>query len=191
MPALEDYECFLRPLETSGLPYCITGSIAAGIYGEPRMTADIDLVLLLTVRDIARFRSVFPEEKFYLPPAEVLAFESARTHRGMFNLIHQDRQVKADVFVAANDPLHAWALKMRRRIELPGGPTWVAPPEYVILRKLESYREVPQDKHLRDIAFMLDVTPLDSGFLDVQLDRLGLRAQWEEATGAAPDAGSG
>ena len=36
---------FLQPLETLGLPYCITGSVAASVYGEPRLTADIDVVL--------------------------------------------------------------------------------------------------------------------------------------------------
>ena len=38
---------FLEPLEALGLPYCITGSVAASVYGEPRLTADIDVVLLL------------------------------------------------------------------------------------------------------------------------------------------------
>src|SRR3977135_2918061 len=35
---------FLEPLERLGLPYCVTGSVAASVYGEPRLTADIDVV---------------------------------------------------------------------------------------------------------------------------------------------------
>ena len=34
-------------LETSGFEYLVTGSIASIVYGEPRLTHDIDLVLHL------------------------------------------------------------------------------------------------------------------------------------------------
>ena len=34
----EPIAAFIGPLEVLGLPYCVTGSIAASIYGEPRMT---------------------------------------------------------------------------------------------------------------------------------------------------------
>jgi hypothetical protein len=189
MPELEDFRCFLRPLEASGLPYCVTGSVAAGVYGEPRMTADIDVVLLLRIADLALFRSIFPEDDFYMPPIEVLAMETNRAHRGMFNLIQQARLVKADIFVAARDPLHAWALKMRRRIDYEGEKIWIAPPEYVVLRKLESIREAPQHKHFRDIAFIVKTTLLDHAFFDAQLDRLGLHAQWKEAQAGVREMG--
>jgi hypothetical protein len=32
-------------LDTAGIPYMVTGSIAASHYGRPRMTRDIDLVV--------------------------------------------------------------------------------------------------------------------------------------------------
>ena len=98
----------------------------------------------------------------------------------MFNVIHHASQFKADIFVAAMDPLHRWALQHRRRIELSGNlQTWVAPPEYVILRKLEYFRESSHKKHLRDVRFMLAATPeLDQPFIDAQMARLGLQAQW-------------
>ena len=79
----------------------------------------------------------------------------------MFNLIHHQSQFKADIYLAARDPLHSWALEHRRRIDLAGAGAWIAPPEYVILRKLEFLREGGSDKHLRDIRFILAATPLD------------------------------
>ena len=36
---------FVDPLERLGLPYCVTRSVAASVYGEPRLTADIDVIL--------------------------------------------------------------------------------------------------------------------------------------------------
>ena len=43
MPAPSPLALFLEPLERLGLPYCVTGSVPASEYGEPRLTADIDI----------------------------------------------------------------------------------------------------------------------------------------------------
>ena len=178
MPARSPLAPFLEPLERLGLPYCITGSVAASVYGEPRLTADIDVVLLLATQDVARLRAAFPEAEYYVPPPETLLIEASRAARGMFNLIHHATQFKADIYLAARDPLHAWALEHRRRIDLEGTGAWIAPPEYVVLRKLEFLREGGQDKHVRDIRFILAATELDLKFVEAEVARLGLRVQW-------------
>lgn len=36
---------FVTPLEALGLQYMVTGGVASVIYGDPRFTRDIDLVL--------------------------------------------------------------------------------------------------------------------------------------------------
>ena len=178
MPARSPLAIFLEPLERLGLPYCVTGSVAASVYGEPRLTADIDIVLLLRTRDIPALRAAFPEVDYYVPPEETLHLEAARQVRGMFNLIHHASQFKADVYVAASDPLHAWALEHRRRIDLEGSQAWIAPPEYVILRKLEYLREGGQDKHVRDIRFILAATRVDRAVLAAGVARLGVQVEW-------------
>jgi hypothetical protein len=43
--ALDLIPLFVEPLERSAFPYMITGSVAAMIYGMPRLTHDVDLVL--------------------------------------------------------------------------------------------------------------------------------------------------
>lgn len=116
---------------------------------------------------------------FFTDPVEVLIGETRPGRRGRFNLIHQATQFKADIFVAVSDPLHHWALKHRRREDMQGGEVWLALPEYVILRKLEYFREGGRDKHRRDIAFMLACTVVDRAFLDVQIERLGLHEPWK------------
>lgn len=173
---------FLGPLEHLGLPYCVTGSVAASVYGEPRLTADVDVVVLLKVQDISALRSVFPDDGYYVPPDETMKLEISRGSRGMFNLIHLESQFKADIYLAARDPLHAWALANRRRVELDNGSMWLAPPEYVIVRKLEYLREGGQDKHVRDLRFMLAATPVDLTWIESAVERLGLRPQWERCT---------
>ena len=178
MPAPSPLAPFLDPLERLGLPYCITGSVAASVYGEPRLTADIDVVLLLGSQDIGALHAAFPQTGYYVPPDETLRIELARSSRGMFNLIHHASQFKADIYLAASDPLQRWALEHRRRIDLQGSGAWIAPPEYVILRKLEYLREGGSDKHVRDIRFMLAATAVDLSFVEANVTRLGLQEQW-------------
>ena len=67
------------------------------MYGEPRLTADIDVVLVLGERDIPALRAEFPESDFYVPPEETLRLEAARSSCGMFNLVHHASQFKADI----------------------------------------------------------------------------------------------
>jgi hypothetical protein len=178
MPAPSPFAPFLDPLERLGVPYCITGSVAASVYGEPRLTADIDVVLLLGTEDLAALRAAFPDDAYYVPPDDTLRLELARSSRGMFNLIHHASHFKADIYLAGRDPLHAWALEHRRRIDLEGSGAWIAPPEYVILRKLEFLREGGSDKHARDIRFILAATAMDSPFLEAEVARRGLGEQW-------------
>lgn len=85
MPAPSPFATFIEPLERLALPYCITGSVAASVYGEPRLTSDIDIVLVLRPRDIAALQSAFPDSEYYVPPAETMREAVARNAGGMFN----------------------------------------------------------------------------------------------------------
>ena len=60
---------------------------------------------------------------------------------------------------------------------------WIAPPEYVIIRKLQYHREGGSEKHLKDIAGMLT---LSSGqivypLLEEMVSRHSLEKEWQKA----------
>lgn len=160
-------EPFIVRLERLGLPYFVTGSTAGIIYGEPRMTHDVDIVVALLPRDVHAFVEAFPLEEFYCPPEDVLAIEVRRGQRGHCNLIHHDTGFKADVYIAF-DELHRWALAHRRMISLDGLSISVAPVEYVIVRKLEYFRGMLEVSH----------AGIDRPFLEEWIARLGLTAEW-------------
>jgi hypothetical protein len=172
---------FVTPLEKAGISYMITGSIASSIYGEPRNTLDIDLVVILEKHQVSQLPALYPENDFYLPPFDVIAIEARREAHGHFNIIHHNTGLKADIYLSRNHPSLPWALQNIRRVETPSSPINLAPPEYVILHKLEFYREGGSEKHLRDIAGMIEQQELDQEFLDHAIRQLGLEPQWQAA----------
>jgi hypothetical protein len=159
----------------------ITGAVAAVIYGEPRFTRDLDVVVDLRPGDAHRVVSAFPGDRFYTPPPEVVEQEAARPLHGHFNLIHHGTALRADCYVAGIDPLHKWAITRRIRHDVRAVGVWVAPIEYVILRKLEWYRDGGASRHLDDIRAMLRVSGgnLDRAALDAWVTRLGLENEWK------------
>ena len=185
MPEPSLFEPFVSRLERLGIPYFVTGSTAGIVYGEPRLTNDVDIVVALSLGDVPAFVAAFPLDEFYCPPEEVLALEVRRGQRGHCNLIHHDSGFKADIYIAF-DELHRWALGHRRAVDIEGLRMSVAPVEYVILRKLEYFREGGSEKHLRDIRGMLEVSApqIDHELLEQWIARLGLAAAWNRAAGA-------
>ncbi len=176
---------FTQPLEEANIRYMATGSVASMLYGIPRFTHDLDLVIELAGQQIEAIVHAFPLESFYAPPAEVMQVESHRPYRGHFNIIHHDTGLKADIYVHGRDLLQAWGLAHKTRIELPDGQgMWVAPPEYVILRKLEYYREGQAEKHLHDIRGMLDISGdiIDHTIIREWVERLELLKQWTQVS---------
>ena len=180
MGDLDPATIFAPRFNALGAPWAATGSIASMIYGEIRVTHDIDIIILLDGEAITALERVFPEDEFYRPPRDVVEIERARDRRGHFNIIHSESGYKADVYLSADDPLHAWALRNRRSVDIGETPLWLAPPEYVILHKLEFYREGGSEKHLRDIRGMLAVTEIDRGLLEQEITKRHLTDVWRQ-----------
>jgi hypothetical protein len=184
MPEPELFLLMVRPLNRAGIRYVIGGGVAAIFYGEPRLTNDVDVVVFLKPTDIGRLPEVFPPVEFYLPPPETIAVEVAREQRGHFNIIHLDTSFKADMYLTGRDELNAWAFRRQRLIRYEGETLVLAPPEYVIVRKLEFFREGGSEKHLRDIRSMLAVSgdEIDRAELGEWIRGRGLEAEWKQVT---------
>ena len=183
MPSLDPILIFTRAFEALGLRYMVSGSVAAIYYGEPRLTNDVDIIVFLASDDTVRLAEAFPPDRFYCPPLEVIQMEARRAQRGHFNLIHHETGFKADIYTGGRDELHAWGIENTTLVKLGEDELRLAPPEYVIIRKLQFYREGGSSKHLRDILAM--VNGLGPQWDRRQLDELvasyGLQSAWWEA----------
>jgi hypothetical protein len=188
VPQAELFLRFVRPLNRAAIRYVVSGSVAATFYGEPRLTHDVDLIVFLNSMDARKLVAAFPSTDFYVPPMEVILSEAARDRQGHFNLIHQATGFKADFYPAGRDELNAWAFRGKRALELDGEPIVLASPEYVIVRKLEYYREGRSEKHLRDIRAILAVSSdqLNRAELSEWIQRQGLESEWRLVSPTSP-----
>ena len=165
-------------LDRLGCERFTTGSLASMVFGEPRFTNDIDIVVRMDERQARLLSGAFLGDEWYV--SVEAAAEAARS-RGMFNIIHVPSGLKADIIVAEGSAFDASRFARVRRIELPDGRVEpFSSPEDVILKKLEFFREGGSQKHLRDIASMIAVQgapALDWRYLEDWAARLGITDQ--------------
>ncbi len=168
-----------QTLESNNIPYMIVGSMASMVYGEPRLTHDIDIVLNILPSDGLKFADLFKLKDYYCPPPEII--NSEITHKGQFNLIHQETQIKIDLIIRKNTSHSIEEFDRRQKITFwDNQEAYIAQPEDVIIKKLSYYREGGSPKHISDIRGILANTEIDTDYLNKWVDELQLQKQFNE-----------
>ncbi len=171
---------FIVPLEKAELSYMVTGSVVSIAMGEPRLTLDVDLVIALSDQEHTQICRCFSDEQYYSPPDDVILRE-IHAKKGFFNVIHHETGMKAVFFMSGRGWLHNWGLENRKRCKVGDLDFWIAPSEYVIIRKLEYFKEGGSSKHLRDIYGLVKIDEsIDMNWLMKEIAERGLLAEWEQ-----------
>lgn len=140
-------------LEKTGLRYVIGGSVATSVYGEPRSTLDLDLMIEADLdavqRLVAELRSGFYVE-------EEDAFRAVRDSAS-FNAIHLASAMKVDFFIAEAGDGTRRQMDRRRAIDIGGRALWFYAPEDIVIRKLMWFRlgGEQSERQWRDILGVL------------------------------------
>ncbi|TKS61881.1 MAG: hypothetical protein EWM72_00006 [Nitrospira sp.] len=164
-------------LEAAGIPYMLTGSMAANFYTTPRMTRDIDLVIELSEEDISRIVRLFQDE-YYVDQDMV---QQAVRNRSMFNMIHNTLVVKVDCVVRKDSEYRREEFARRRPVTIAGQQVSLVAPEDLILSKLDWAKESRSQMQLDDVRNLLrSVQGLDRVYLNHWAERLGLAALYQE-----------
>src|SRR5260370_9754029 len=87
-------------LNSSGIAFMLTGSMAMSYYATPRMTRDIDIVVALEREHIGTTSSLFGSD-YYISQESVA---DAVRRKSMFNIIHFESVIKGDLIVLKNTP---------------------------------------------------------------------------------------
>jgi len=165
-------------LDEAGVQYMVTGSTASSLYGAPRATRDLDLVIDPTPSSLRRFIDGLPRSRFYVDPEA--AAEALRS-RGQFNLIEHGTGWKVDLIVRRDRPFSVSEIRRRRPQTLLGTRASVATAEDVVIAKLEWARAGDSERQLRDCAAILDTQgdALDRHYIERWVRALGLEEGWE------------
>ena len=158
-------------LESAGIAYMLTGSVAMSIYAEPRMTRDIDIVVELSTNDARLVCELFAPD-YYVSEEAV---RSAISERRMFNLFSLPHLVKVDLIVLRDDEFQHHEFARRERRELGGTAAWVIGKEDLILSKLVWAAPSESAFQLRDVEKLL-ASGADEAYLDQWGARLGVDA---------------
>jgi hypothetical protein len=176
----------LDALDKSRVPYMIAGSVAAMLYGEPRMTNDMDVVVELGQDQVDQFLSHFGGDDYYAPSGDAVRSTIARG--GAFNIIHVPSASKVDIIVRRRTDFAEHEFSRRQRLPFTEQfEASVATPEDVIVSKLLFYTQGRSDKHLTDIAGVLRLSAgrIDLQYVESWVVRLGLQDAWHAATRCA------
>ena len=165
-------------LDGAGIAYMVTGSMAAGYYGQPRMTRDVDIVVQLQPGDPERLEAL-------LSDAFLMSGDTARAamaHETMFNAIHREAFVKVDFVIRKSAAFRIEEFGRRRRVELDGHAMWMVSAEDLILAKLAWATGSGSDVQARDVRAVIAVQRhrLDWDYLETWAATLGLTAALED-----------
>lgn len=165
-------------LESAGIPFMVTGSVAMNYYAQPRMTRDIDLVVALNETQSEDFFRLF-ESDYYLDRQNVT---HAISRHGMFNLIHSNAVIKVDCVVLKPDAYRQEEFARRRQINLGDFKTWIVSREDLILSKLFWAKDSKSEMQLGDVRNLLS-TDCDMEYLRSRAKTLNVDALLEEMLG--------
>jgi len=165
-------------LNTSGIAFMISGSVASSIHGQPRATNDIDVIIDATPESLNRFLKSIQGEWYVSVPAAAQAMRD----RTMFNVIDAEKGWKADLIVRKDRPFSATEFSRREIAEVLGSRVPVVTVEDSILSKLEWSRESDSESQYKDALSVacLNRTNLDRAYLRNWAAQLGVDESLEK-----------
>lgn len=167
----------VKRLESAGIPYMITGSIAANFYTTPRMTRDIDIVMEVEEKDTEILFSLFFND-FYVNKDSI---KNAIRTKQIFNIIHNEGIVKVDFIIRKDSNYRKIEFKRRRSMVFEGLKIHIASPEDLILSKLFWAKESLSEMQIRDVRNLLKtVHNLDINYIEKWVRELGLEEVYNE-----------
>jgi hypothetical protein len=122
-------------LDSLRISYLTGGSIASSIYGVPRATQDIDLVIDLPQGKVQSFVIALQPDFYIDSDAVANAVETGSS----FNAIHYKTVQKIDFFIRGKDEYAAEEMRRRLKIAIDESEqqtVFIASPEDIILQKL-------------------------------------------------------
>lgn len=157
----------VKTLNKLKIPYLVTGGIAVLVWGRPRFTADIDIVVELDRKNanlLGDALMALGQAGYIDSGAVARAIES----EGEFNFIHGETGVKVDFWVfRKNDDFDVSRFERRKVETIAGERVYFISPEDLILTKLKWHKESGSARQMEDVESILKISggKLDLSYL--------------------------
>lgn len=143
-------------LESLRIPYLVTGGMAVFVWGRPRFTADIDIVIELESENVDNLEKAL----LALSKASFVdknTIEKALIRHGEFNFIDGNTGIKVDFWVLDKNPFNRSRLKRRIGRKILNQNVYFISPEDLILSKLIWYEKNQSTRQLEDVESILKI----------------------------------
>ena len=119
-------------LNSSNIPYMLSGSVAMGTYIVPRATRDFNFIVHLHTKDIKNFVEQF-KDGYY---CDADAIRDAIKNRSMFNIIDHHSGYKASFVILKNEEYRQTEFNRKVEMEYFGKSIFLVTAEDLLLSKL-------------------------------------------------------
>jgi hypothetical protein len=154
----------LDAIESTEIPFMMVGALAAGTYGIPRSTRDVDFLVPMHLGGgVSALIQALDQLLVFDAQAQFDTLTWGRRHVGV---THTKPSMKVELFEIFDDPFVQSEFGRRQRIFVPmlGRHTWIPTAEDVIVQKLRWGR--PKDlEDVRDILAVQEVQNLDMPYI--------------------------
>ncbi len=149
-----------------GIRYFITGGYAVSVWGRPRTTFDVDIVVELIEPQVKPLAVALRKisEAGYID--EDTAKEAIR-NKSEFNFIDPDTGLKVDFWISKGDKMSSEEYKRRIAYKINNEEVYFISPEDLILSKLRWHNQDVSSRHIEDIesVFKISGDKLDKKYL--------------------------
>lgn len=153
-------------LESLDISYLVSGGMAVFVWGRPRFTADVDIVVELKNAQINKLESALRQlgKNIYIDKD---AMKDAVLERGEFNFIDNDLGTKVDFWILQNTVFDLSRLKRKKKKLILGKSVYFTSPEDLILVKLIWHKDSGSFLQLDDVKsiFKISGKKLDMEYL--------------------------
>jgi hypothetical protein len=158
----------------------VTGSLASSLYGVPRSTNDLDVVIAPSRAQLFSLVQLFKRVGLYVRWKDA---EIALKQHDQFNVVELATASKVDLIVRKRREFSLVEFERRETAELGGLTFSIASAEDVVLSKLEWAKTGESERQLRDAAGILRIQgdKLDVAYIEKWIESLSLEKQWLEA----------
>ncbi len=166
------------------IEYIITGGMAVCVWGRPRATFDVDIIVKIIESKVIPLTRAFKKISKAGYADEDMAKEAIK-NKGEFNFIDPSSGLKVDFWVTKEDERSSAEFKNKRTIKINNQNIYFISPEDLILSKLEWRNLGAGEKHIIDAASILKISGdnLKMDYIKKWVKKLDVESEFKELMG--------